>query len=539
MDDEDSRKEVRYISAPTRSGKTASVLPAFLQSTSMVGRSTYYFYLAFDNNNKRNFKCQPYIPSADPLVALKQGAAFMVECVKALFEHPDVFERYTIKLVESPTLEVEDCSAIIGNYLTDMLGENSRICFHLDEHSKMCDRQDLVGKGADFSRGAMSALASVNGLKVIATYIERPSIHVDGSSGVCRVPVALPTIDVNKAMAVVPELTMDSSKFNFDQKRMFATLKFRLGFQLRELGFIPVLHFRGSKVKAEAFLLDFAKKRENADTNTALKDCISLCAYVPKMESINMPHTDAIRLLCGMMDHYSDFIHQQLADVVSLPEGRITVSVPRLLEMRHPEIDVYATGRDLFDRLLSSSGFVSGSPLEAAYYWTLSCHSAISHSLNFEHLESYLIKCNCLMPSRLFLGSDSSNYDLSFLKPNIMYYADERVGGRTAHPIADLFFITRDDKLVLIGIYGGNKRAAVWEKKDKLVNWIAREQSRIPKKKENDVELPNIPKYKLEGIVLAPHTKVKSYKVNNVLVVAGEHALKLLGGLQQVAQWLE
>eukprot|EP00600_Ochromonadales_sp_CCMP1393_P001207 CAMPEP_0174979394 /NCGR_PEP_ID=MMETSP0004_2-20121128/14748_1 /TAXON_ID=420556 /ORGANISM="Ochromonas sp., Strain CCMP1393" /LENGTH=54 /DNA_ID=CAMNT_0016230899 /DNA_START=54 /DNA_END=215 /DNA_ORIENTATION=+ len=41
-----TRKKVRYLSAPTASGKTSSVLPAFLESASMEDGGTHYLYIA-------------------------------------------------------------------------------------------------------------------------------------------------------------------------------------------------------------------------------------------------------------------------------------------------------------------------------------------------------------------------------------------------------------------------------------------------------------------------------------------------------------
>jgi len=107
MDPGPERESVKYVSAPTRSGKTSSVLPAFLRSTSMVNGGTHYIYMAFFNNNKRCFGSDPDIASVTTKIAARQGAAFMAECVRTLLEHPDDIKRYTIKVEESPELEVE------------------------------------------------------------------------------------------------------------------------------------------------------------------------------------------------------------------------------------------------------------------------------------------------------------------------------------------------------------------------------------------------------------------------------------------------
>jgi len=131
-----TRSNVRYISAPSATGKTASVLPAFLCSTSMKGGGTHYIYLAFANNNQHHFVLSPRTPSSDADIAEKQGAAFIMKCVKTVFERPGNISSYTIKLEESPELSVEECTTLLRENLQDKLGEDFQAWFHLDEHGK-------------------------------------------------------------------------------------------------------------------------------------------------------------------------------------------------------------------------------------------------------------------------------------------------------------------------------------------------------------------------------------------------------------------
>jgi hypothetical protein len=74
------RGMVRYLSAPPGYGKTASILPAFLQS-----KATHYVYLAFSNNAGKRFTLEPYVPSSDQTAAESQAAAFMCQCIMNLF----------------------------------------------------------------------------------------------------------------------------------------------------------------------------------------------------------------------------------------------------------------------------------------------------------------------------------------------------------------------------------------------------------------------------------------------------------------------
>jgi hypothetical protein len=50
--------------------------------------------------------------------------------------------------------------------------------------------------------------------------------------------------------------------------------------------------------------------------------------------------------------------------------------------------------------------------------------------------------CDELLPARFFPGGDSGTCDTVFLKPGVLYYADERIG-KPIHRLADIFFITK------------------------------------------------------------------------------------------------
>ena len=125
----------------------------------------------------------------------------------------------------------------------------------------MCDQEvGSIGNGAAFSRGAMKLLASLGNSVVIATYTEKPVVPHLESSEVCRYPIPLPSLDINQVLENVPELSMLLKKFEVkdrDDKRMLASLKFRLGFTIRKKGIISILHRRGTGIKAEDFLKQF------------------------------------------------------------------------------------------------------------------------------------------------------------------------------------------------------------------------------------------------------------------------------------------
>ena len=95
------------------------------------------------------------------------------------------------------------------------------------------------------------------------------------------------------------------------------------------------------------------------------------------------------------------------------------------------------------------------------------------------------------------------------------------------NPLADLFFLSNEDELVLIDITGEGESTARNKVKD-LEEWIKKEKNKIPQ-------------YKLLGIVLAHHVEgTSTYNIESgVSLIRKNDALLLLGGLSQIAEWLE
>ena len=123
--------------------------------------------------------------------------------------------------------------------------------------------------------------------------------------------------------------------------------------------------------------------------------------------------------------------------------------------------------------------------------------------------------------------TDSSIYNWSSLKTDVLYFADEG-RGKTWHPLADLFFLTNVKKeLVLIDVTGGG-REAVDKKVTTLLEWMTREKL-------------NLGELRPFGVVLAPLDESQHSSYDNdtgIIIVCGEDARDLLGGLSQCFDWI-
>ena len=187
--------------------------------------------------------------------------------------------------VDKHPYEIREIHAKLTEFLKKIAGPSKRlrILLHLDEHRKMCDRNednvDEAYKGAMFSNGALQALASVPKVTVIATYTKRPPLPAHASSTVCRYPVTFPCLNVEAAMQEVEELHFPHSQCRFDreQKRLWATLLLRLEIKLTENGLIN-LHKRVN-IETMTLLKNFQSMAHIENTTEALKKCIELSTW--------------------------------------------------------------------------------------------------------------------------------------------------------------------------------------------------------------------------------------------------------------------
>ena len=255
----------------------------------------------------------------------------------------------------------------------------------------------------------------------------------------------------------------------------------------------------------------------------------------------------AAQLLVGMTEEELMSLDRQVWDIVRTRNGWSS-HLRSLLTMYDPKYKVYSEGRDLLKMFLNSDD-LPNTLLEAAYIWSLSCSSALLGKLRFEQsFQSFEIKCKHIKPGRLFPScEDSSTYHIKFvidsepcviksgqhfpqddssLETDVMYFTDEREGN-PKHPLADIFLFTKDWELVLVDVTDGNDEL-VGEKKDKLAEWIKKEQPKFT------TTLKKVCKIPLHGVVLAPFATGPSKTHGSVQVVCGEDAQKLLGGLTQV-----
>ena len=310
--------------------------------------------MSCDNNNS-NYFCSRGIINEDN--AECQGASFIFECLKILLTASSAQLPHRITVNEHPPTSDESVNKL-RKLFADMAPNDEtspRILVHIDEHRKMCPRNESsyrnetrMCEGALFSKGAMSTLVRVPGMSVIATYTEQPPLPPKGSSGVCRRPVPLPSFNVDAAMQAIKELKFHHSQKDFDgnQKRLWATLRFRLAMMVRKKGILN-LHARTNEMTE--FLQEFEKAANHEDVTEALKKCIKLCNVTFKKVQVNDPN--ALKLLCGVPDEEMESFTRQVSNLVST-DGIVTSSIECLLTIYDEQGLIFYVGQAMFHDML-------------------------------------------------------------------------------------------------------------------------------------------------------------------------------------------
>jgi len=303
---------------------------------------------------------------------------------------------------------------------------------------------------------------------------------------------------------------------------------------IRRLGITSVLHVCHDRPKTETFLAAFqaAAALVGEEEEGALEACMKLCQFLCEEDAYTYPNAAALLLGIPETERFND-MYRQLSDLQVVGDGLLTTSLGTQLARWDPNIEVYNKGRIKFTSMLLQNDYLSSTPLETAYIWTLATQSAIVGALKFRGCV-FTIKCNELQPARLFPGDNSSICDTAFLRQGVLYYCDER-NGKPTHPLADIFFVTEEQQLVLVDVAGGDDNK-VMQKRKNLLAWF-------------EANGGCINGYTLHGVVLVPDditgktsstTLVpNSNESSAVQVVRGMHARRLLGGLDQIFVWLE
>lgn len=552
---EGSRNYVRYATAPTAAGKTASILPAFLDSAeadrSIDGENvsfSYYIYLAFDNNDGRTFQAMSPMPKEFE----KQGAFFILKCLAMYFDNQSgtVNISHECCCGDSDSAEPPNIHVVKSDLeaLLDSMAPGGRRLIHVDEHHSMLSHENQ-SEAATFRRGALQTLAEIPGVVVVATYTKiLTELDPAGSSKVCRYPVAVPLLDIDAMAESMPQFNMQLPErpLTATEGGLLSSVRFRLAQKISNMGLLS-LH-RAIRVEEMDKLRQEFEGVVESESNVRER-LLQLHNVLPlDLSSMAKPIAtgDALLLLCGVPegDWNSNTVERQIRNVLLTSSGLVTVKLDTLLQMCDPERQVYVEGQSRFAQILEqSASLLSSTPLEAAYAWVISARSAKDGSLRFGR-KTFSFRCEHLLGGRLFLKSIREDFAArrDELKQETLYYAVEgpSSGYKQDHPLGDLFFATAKGELVLIDVTASNdveykrfrpNKLPIATNRNRMIDWVKTHMARY-----NEVGIS------LHGIVLAPfdsgeRSTITEIGTNSVSILRRTEAMDHLGGLSQFLFW--
>ena len=183
----------------------------------------------------------------------------------------------------------------------------------------------------------------------------------------------------------------------------------------------------------------------------------------------------------------------------------------------------------------------TSTPLELAYAWSLLCRSYARKALTLPGgtKEDFSIKAVKFAFGRLVDGPrpEDNLINLDKIAKETIYVVAEK--GRTDslnssqvsrhnHPCFDIFFLSDEDELVVIDVYGGINQDSARDKLSKLDAWIERHGATLSNKG-----------LKAYGYVLGPKLKEKVENQQYSSLVWGSAAKELLGALGQLYEWFD
>jgi hypothetical protein len=143
--------------------------------------------------------------------------------------------------------------------------------------------------------------------------------------------------------------------------------------KIRALGITSVLHRRHDREESARFLSAFRSAAALNDEEKALVACLRLCEYIQTKASVTNPNAAA--LLVGISEEeYGSY--RQISGPIVVSGNLLSTSLTYLLLLMDPNISVFNEG-NVFFSVLRAKDYLSATPLEAAYIWSLSSKSAL------------------------------------------------------------------------------------------------------------------------------------------------------------------
>ena len=225
--------------------------------------------------------------------------------------------------------------------------------------------------------------------QVIATYLEPPDLAAQGSSQVCRFPIAMVLVDVSPLLtrdasdaapataAGLPKIKLPAEGWGGKEERLLATLRVKLSLFLVHIG-LDQLHIPQDEKSDLRRTFRNIQDQLDKEGNLESKLIGALGSFSVALPDLDEQVSGAVDLLLGIKDARAE--DRRYPGVISLDNRKLTLPLDWLMAVRDARdkaSSVFRKAQEVFcSSLMESGSWCDGMLLERAYLWVLACKAA-------------------------------------------------------------------------------------------------------------------------------------------------------------------
>ena len=401
----------------------------------------------------------------------RAGADFMLHCFRRQMN--GTYSRSSTWSLPSQIPDLADTEAKFQEEMEKFLQRNAsnRLLLHIDEHRSM-------GTSPEFRRGALLLAGSLPQMcQVIATYLEPPDLAAQGSSQVCRFPIAMMLVDVSPLLtrdasdaapataAGLPKIKLPAEGWGGKEERLLATLRVKLSLFLVHIG-LDQLHIPQDEKSDLRRTFRNIQDQLDKEGNLESKLIGALGSFSVALPDLDEQVSGAVDFLLGIKDARAE--DRRYPGVISLDNRKLTLSLERLMavqDARDKASSVFDKAQEVFcSSLMESGSWCDGMLLERAYLWALACKAAKEED-GFKFVSkprTYKFQCKDIRDglqqvdgknARVFTKKGDPCIDgIRCIEDGVMYHALSEGGTAGTHKGFDIWFKTEADELVLSSV---------------------------------------------------------------------------------------
>lgn len=545
---------MRSIVAPSGAGKSAAILPAFLEmqrfhEESEVPVPSMYIYMPFHNNFGRSHLPPVFLSFFPQCLQYFLGQAYMLCCFELMlhgryyqscFQVLIWFCRAFIVWVRAGAFSRGDLwNFSVQQLVKQAVGDENRILVHVDEHFAMSETPQ-------FRQGALGVLANFDTqLLVVTTYTAITFEFRLWGSDISRYFVVLPPLLSFEALSANDHWKLTGTALQEFKKDTNSATALSILFSMLVQGMGPKwLHVSPKKLSQDGdyymSLHSFYHTRWNMARQESLRTCCNHCTEMTMkyMRNPRRPASHQHELVFQLISGISFFAAPDVAGLLTEAnmsehsvvgfEQIITKPLVQLLQIQGNDTPgaVWETGRRrLLTQMAETSHLIN---VDKA----LECAFICAFDLSSKRPGTFAGRPESCKASVLFKQENGQvvvqKKELA-MKPNVLAFAVDKP---SSHPWVDLWIKNADGEMTVMQVTGSRSWTKVKQKCGdlesalKLLNESQNEQKRNKLKFRALMLAPNIP----------PNEGQKCR--NDHISILTTEARDWLGGLAQLCTYI-